>query len=346
MSSNVFIGDLPLSTTMGDNDTFVGCIGGTAKGIKFANLKNEISADISATWSNVSGRPFDTIDSTYLKVNTTTVGVDTVDVLSFSTEVINKLNDIDTNSADISDLKDFTSYATGASSNANSQLHRMLTDVMSAIGFSEQYNSQTEEYHALPASTVNPTVILNLVNAAMFEIGYTVTFDTTQQAWKYVRDNSTPVCMTNVFNAIFNNILGYIGYTFTVENGTTIIAPNSSPYRNSDLQSWSFNIMGNLWGNTATYDGQTGQWSFSPDYSNFRDKAYIKELRRTIFDNEWTADQYYDAGSVVVYNGAVYQCLTDNNDSVFTPANWQRLTPTYSEYTVLEARVSALENNS
>ena len=44
----------------------------------------------------------------------------------------------------------------------------------------------------------------------------------------------------------------------------------------------------------------------------------------TTIDN-WTSGNSYNVDDLVIYSNKLYKCITDNSDSTFTPANWQKI---------------------
>ena len=44
----------------------------------------------------------------------------------------------------------------------------------------------------------------------------------------------------------------------------------------------------------------------------------------TSIDN-WTSGNSYNVDDLVIYSNKLYKCITDNSDSIFTPANWQKI---------------------
>jgi hypothetical protein len=44
----------------------------------------------------------------------------------------------------------------------------------------------------------------------------------------------------------------------------------------------------------------------------------------TSIDN-WTSGNSYNVDDLVIYSNKLYKCITDNSDSTFTPANWQKI---------------------
>ena len=341
MATNIFIGDLPLSVSISDNDTLIGCVNGTAKGIKYSTLVDSINTEIGS-WESLGGKPFDTIDTDYLQVNTETVDDVAVRSLSFSSDFLAEITGIH---GDITDIKSYISYSSSASPQRNKDLYSLGMTLVSMLGLKQSYSSQYDSYSYSPDSTVYPTLLLNLINDVMLAIGYMVSFDSNVHAWKYIR-NGSPETVHNVYSAITQTLASAVGYTYSTSGGDLTLSPDGSPYLNSDMSGWLFTICSNIWNVVPTYNSSTQRWTFSVDNTNFRNKPYVQEIRKNIFDNAWTSEAYYNAGSIAVYNGEIYQCLTDNHDTTFTPANWQKLAPTKSEFDALELRVAALENNT
>jgi hypothetical protein len=54
-------------------------------------------------------------------------------------------------------------------------------------------------------------------------------------------------------------------------------------------------------------------------------KTYGANNRVTIDFTAWVAGTQYVQGDCRINDGYGYQCLTDNNDAIFTPGNWLRL---------------------
>lgn len=362
----MFIGDLPLTSAISDNDILVGCIGGTAKVVSYATLKSGISAEIG-TWDGLGGKPFDTIDSTYLRVYTETVDDVVIKKLSFSTDFItdvtaaigsigNMQNDIaelqdtvEELSTDSENIKGFIGYSGSGSPLKNQSLYNGIMTVARGLGYDATYDPTSDAYIFTPSSGVNPAIISNMFGEVMSSIGYMVSFDSTTGVWKFVR-HTGPETVHNIYSVLTQTLLGAIGYGYSVTgDGTLTVARNGSPYLNSDHQQWLFAILGALFATTPQYDSATKSWNLSYDYDAVfaAPASYIATAKSKIFDNNWAPLKAYDVGAVVVYNNKIYQCITAvtaGGDDEFDSTKWQELGVTQAAFDALEARVAALEN--
>ena len=89
--------EFDLETTISDNDELLANISGGTARIPFKNIKSILSA-----WSNITGKPFDTLDNAYLIV--TQKGDNAV--LTFSEDIVETLNSAGAFASDIQALQD------------------------------------------------------------------------------------------------------------------------------------------------------------------------------------------------------------------------------------------------
>lgn len=337
---DVFIGDLPQASTLSANDKLVGYIGGTVKNVNFSTLKERIISEVG-TWDNTAGKPFDDIDAEYFSILVEGSGANVTKLLSFSTEYSELLQNV---SGDLAGIKDYISYTDTPALTCNEALSVITNAFMSNFGYSASYDSENEQYVCTQSSSVIPSAIQQLLYVAMSEFGYELTFDNQATAWKYTKRANTAMTLTNVYNAVFSLILGEIGYTANMVQGSMSITKNGSPYVPAQLSGIIFAALATTWGTTPIYDASTQSWSWSPTWNALMSGPMVSHFRSTYFDNVWTAGTLYKQNAVVVYNNCIYACVTENDDDSFTPAKWQKLGVTQAEFDALEARVTALEN--
>lgn len=338
---DVFIGDLPQASSLANNDKLVGYIGGTVKNVSFSTLKNEITSEVG-TWNNTDGKPFDDIDAEYFSVLVQGSGANVTKLLSFTTEYAELLQSV---SDDLAGIKDYISYTDTPALTCNEALSVITNAFMSGFGYGASYDSENEEYVCGQLSSVIPTAIQQLFYVAMSEFGYELTYDNQATAWKYTKRANTAMTLTNVFNAVFSVILGQIGYTYNMVQGSMSITKNGSPYVPSQLSGIIFAALNNTWGTTPIYDEPSQSWVWSPTWNALMSGPMVSHFRSTYFDNVWTSGTLYKQNTVVIYNNCIYSCITENDDDSFTPAKWQKLGVTQAEFDALEARVTALENS-
>lgn len=115
----------------------------------------------------------------------------------------------------------------------------------------------------------------------------------------------------------------------TSESGLSnpTLVPTGDAYTNSNLGTWELGLMSNICGNqpTSSGSGEATQWSWSYNSASAMGSTYVLDLKRYNFDNTWTSQRSYQAGAVVVYDSKLYQCITANSDTTFTPAKWNLL---------------------
>lgn len=186
-----------------------------------------------------------------------------------------------------SDIKTDLTEVNTAISNLSTEVSGYSSRISSAEGDITNLKSHT----SLSNSDVSNTNLNNLLNSVAQKTGYQITPSS---------------------QVVQNPSLTYTGYEYT----------------NDNLGSWTVQgIMQNVLGGVPSQIGiganATYQWSYSSAAAMA--SQYVLDLKKTQFDNTWTARREYSVGAVVVYNNTLYKCKTANSDANFTVEKWDAL---------------------
>lgn len=267
--ANIYIGDLPLKTSIEDNDSLVSYIDGKASRISYEDLMSDVvHSDIS--WSEITNKIFDGIDNSVLSIANDEGGGT---LLTFSSGVNTRFETIE------SDIDDIEGDITTINTSVNSLATRM---------------GQAE------TNINNIKTFTNFTNAKYSNVN--------------LRD-------------LINGLAAYDGYTI---NDAT--SPSSFTYTgvrdtNANLGTWITTVMNLVLGNypTRSGSGSSATWNWEYNKTYMLQSSVMQDFKGNIFDNDWYSGRTYAVGAVVVYNGGLYKCTTENSDYSFDPTHWQQL---------------------
>ena len=137
---------------------------------------------------------------------------------------------------------------------------------------------------------------------------------------------------TNLATILATSVLPQLGYTMTATTdasnhitGYTITRDTSSNSRPQDIAEQVSTLSTAIVGSAPTWDSTNNKYSLGINLNTAMGSDYTNKLKSTNFDHNWTSGRTYEVGAVVVYNGTLLQCKTQNSDITFDASHWDTL---------------------